>query len=252
MSGAGLLAPLLDAAAPEIHVWYCDLAQPAGDLGGLLDPAERERAARFRFERDRQPWIAARAALRRILGAYLGLDPRLVRFALGPQGKPGLDPALHPEPLHFNLSHSHQLMALALAGRPVGVDVERERFELDHAGLAAGAFSPTERAALAALPADERPRAFFRIWARKEAFIKALGAGLSQPLDSFDVSLEEGVAALLATRPDPAAAAGWALAALRPGPGYAGALAVAAGDLAGGWRLVERRWPPGGERPDGI
>lgn len=248
MSGAALIGPLL-GAEPEIHVWYCDLGQPPAVLAAcaeLLDPAERERAARFRFERDRQPWIAARGALRRILGAYLGADPRLVRFALGPRGKPELDP---PGPLHFNLSHSHRLMALALAGRLVGVDVEYERFDLDHAELAASVFSAAERAALAA--ADDPPQAFFRIWARKEAFIKALGAGLSHPLDSFDVSSGDGSAALLATRPDPAEAARWALAALRPGPGYAGALAVAAPGGSPAWRLVERRWPLGAER-DGI
>jgi 4'-phosphopantetheinyl transferase len=205
----------------ELHVWRIDLARARVDQAALSDE-EQARAARFLLERDRRRFVASHAALRRILTRYLG--PVAPRFADGPHGKPFLDGAA----LRFNLSHSGELALVAVAdGREVGVDVEAVR-ELDLAGMARVSFSPRERAALFALPPDERLPAFFRCWTRKEAHLKATGFGLALPLDGFDVSLgPDEPARLVATRPDPDEARRFSLLHLDVGPGYAAAVEVA-------------------------
>jgi len=126
------------------------------------------------------------------------------------------------------------------AGREVGVDVESVRGDVACAEIAASFFSRREVAALLALPDEARTLAFFTCWTRKEAYIKPRGAGLSLPLDAFDVSLAPGeLAALLRTRDDEREAARWSLRELRPGPGYVAAVAAE----GGGWRLRCWQWP---------
>jgi len=215
----------------EVHVWRLALDIPgdaARRLLSILSPGERARADSFHFNKDRLAFIAARSALRRILGAYLGADPARLRFSYSDHGKPYLDETQNPCQLHFNLSHSHHLGLIAFhRGGPLGVDIEYMRSDLALEELARRCFSPREYEALRALPPEQQMEAFFTCWARKEAYIKAHGMGLSLPLDSFDVSLAPGSpAVLLETRPDPGEASRWSLRALQPGPGYAAALAV--------------------------
>jgi 4'-phosphopantetheinyl transferase len=209
----------------EVHVWALELdAPPPPGHAGWLAPDERRRADRFHFERDRRRFVAARTLLRELAGGYLGIAPHELRFAYGPTGKP----ALAACGLGFNLSHSDELALFAFArGRELGIDVERER-ELPDAGeIASRYFSPAERGAWARLPHEERPRAFFRCWVRKEAFIKATGDGLSRPLDSFDVTLAPGEPArLLRLAEEPDAAERYWLEELAPAAGFAAALAV--------------------------
>lgn len=223
------------AEGAEVHVWrVTPLTRPAGEVAALrplLSEDEAARADRFRFEHHRGHFVVARAALRRILGRYLGQPARLLRFGYNEYGKPTLP---HP-PLRFNLSHAGEVALLAVtSGREVGVDVEAVRDDIEGDQLAERFFSPGEVETLMSLPEGLRPRAFFDCWTRKEAFIKALGSGLSHPLDAFDVSLAPGEpAALLRTRTDPLEAARWTLRELEPGEGYAAAVAVE----GGGWEL---------------
>jgi 4'-phosphopantetheinyl transferase len=229
----------------EVHVWRVALDQPPDTkavLLGTLSEDERARAERFRFERDRAHFVAARGALRCVLGRYLGAAPGALRFNYDAYGKPSLAPEFAGGELEFNLSHSHSLALVAVArGRAVGVDVERVRAEVSGPEIAERFFSPPEFAALRALPAAEQTRAFFDCWTRKEAFVKARGEGLSHPLDEFDVSLAPGEpAALLSVRNDPREAARWSLRALDAGAGYAAALAVEGVD----WRLSTWQWEP--------
>ncbi|HEX8557463.1 MAG TPA: 4'-phosphopantetheinyl transferase superfamily protein [Pyrinomonadaceae bacterium] len=225
--------PRADGA--EVHVWrVTPLTRPADEvaaLRALLSEDEAARADRFRFERHRGHFIVARAALRRILGRYLGSPGRLLRFGYNEYGKPSL---AHPT-LRFNLSHAGEVALLAVtSGREVGVDVEAIRDDVEGEKLAEHFFSPGEVETLMSLPEAARARAFFDCWTRKEAFIKALGSGLSHPLDAFDVSLAPGEpAALLRTRADSREAARWTLRELEPGEGYAAAVAVE----GGGWEL---------------
>lgn len=221
----------LRASADELHVFRLDLgalAERAAELRPLLAPDEEARAQRFLYDRHRFPFIAARATLRRLLGRYLGLAPTALAFAYNPYGKPELAPGLTPIPLTFNLSHAHERALIAVTlERAVGVDVEYIRPDYTGEEIWERFFSVRERETLRALPEAVRPLAFFQCWTRKEAYIKGAGPGLSIPLHSFDVTLGPGVPAkLLATRPEAAEAARWAMEALEVGEGYAGAVAV--------------------------
>jgi 4'-phosphopantetheinyl transferase len=125
-------------------------------------------------------------------------------------------------------------------GRAIGVDVEKVRSDLEADRIAARFFSPSERRALQSVPEHLRLGAFFDCWTRKEAYIKAIGGGLSLPLDQFDVSFRPGdPARLLATRPEPAEAGRWAIRALDMGADYRAAVAVEGAD----WRLEIWDWP---------
>jgi 4'-phosphopantetheinyl transferase len=213
----------------EIHVWRAALefTGPEGEaLGGLLSAAERARALRFHFDRDRRRFIAARGRLRLLLGGYLGVPPEGVDLAERPGGKPCLRASA--EDLRFNVSHSGGLALLAFSrGRELGVDLEKEREVPEMGSIAERFFSPAEVAAWRGLPDGERRSAFFRCWTRKEAFLKALGEGLARPLDTFDVTLRpDEVARLLRVEGEPAVAERWHLIDVEVPAGFQAALAV--------------------------
>ena len=238
--------PQVRAAHEEVHVWRASCRLAADEvkaLRGLLSEDETARADRFRFARDRDDFTVARGVLRVILGRYTGREPGGLRFIYSPFGKPSLDEGAGGGALRFNLSHSGGVALYAVTvGREVGVDVERVREEMDCVGMADRFFSADEVKVLNSLAPEAQTRAFFDCWARKEAYIKARGEGLSMPLDSFDVSLAPGEpAALLRTRGDAAEASRWTLRELSPGQGFAAAVAVE----GGGWRLRCWQWEAG-------
>nr|BBH94795.1 4'-phosphopantetheinyl transferase [Thermogemmatispora argillosa] len=219
----------------EVHIWCASLAVPPGavdQLASVLEPGECQRAARFRYEPDRQRFIVARAILRMILSRYLGLLPQQLRLLTNPWGKPLLAPSsTGPSlPITFNLSHAESLALYAFTlEQDIGVDLEylRPLPEKELEQLAARYFSPAEYHTLCSLPREERLSSFFRCWTRKEAYVKARGQGLSLPLDAFEVSLAPGVPAkLLASREEPEAPERWSLLTIEPAPSYIGALAV--------------------------
>jgi 4'-phosphopantetheinyl transferase len=191
----------------------------------LLSATERERAARFAFVRDARRFIVGRARLRQLLGARLGERPGSVRLISGAHGKPALADA-GPTSLRFTLSHCDDLAVYALSsGCEVGIDVEAVRPLPDADVIAARFFSPREQVAYCALDPHDRPLGFFHCWTRKEAFVKALGGGLSHPLDSFDVSLAPGAPAeLLRHAPEPGDGRSWRLASFVPAPGFVAAV----------------------------
>lgn len=169
------------------------------------------------MERDRNRYIRARGALRLLLGDCLGAAPESLRFAYGPLGKPALAaPAI---PLHFNVSHAGDLALIAVCqGRPVGVDVEQIRLDYGGEAIAERFFSPGERAWLLRLPPSQQTTGFFRLWTRKEAYLKARGEGIWRDLAGFDVSQSP---------PEPVWPDGaWFLHDLAPAPGYCAAVAV--------------------------
>lgn len=218
----------------EVQLWWVDLeptARAESRWQDLLSTDELARASRFHFARDRQRYVAARALLRTILGAYLGCDPKRCSFVYSKEQKPSLADA---GDIQFNVSHSGERALLAFTrGREIGVDVEQIRHDSDLQAVARRFFSEREQTELAALPAEEKFDAFFRCWTRKEAYIKAVGLGLALPLRQFDVSLKPADDnALLATQPDAAEAARWSLRDLSAGDGYAAALCVRGHGLA--------------------
>lgn len=210
-------------AIPDVQVHVLDLRRPPSqDEEALLSPEEEARRDGFYQARDRQAFTLCRAGLRRRLGAALGLAPAELRFREGPYGKPHL----RDGGLGFNLSHSGDLALIAITElAAVGVDIERERPLSDLQQLAARYFSPAEQEALRQLPADLQTEAFFHGWSRKEAFIKAIGLGLSFPLERFDVSLDPRQPARLQAIRDPRYSQDpWTLHGLTIAPGYSAAL----------------------------
>jgi len=217
-----------NTSGDAVDVWLLDLPAAGATAWTILAPDEIARAERFRFERDRARWVAARSGLRTILGSYNGRHPSSLRFRYGTHGKPALIREPGDPDLRFNLSHSRSLAVVAVAtGRDVGVDVEAIGDGRDVEALAARFLTPHERAAFAALPHELRVRGFYGAWSRKEAFIKARGDALWLALQSFDVSLAPGEPArLLSTRPDPHEAARWTLCDIDVGPQFVAALAI--------------------------
>jgi 4'-phosphopantetheinyl transferase len=210
-------------------VWRARLDLPADECAALartLDDAERDRAARFHFDRDRRRFVVAHARLRALLGTYLGVATESVEIAAKPGGKPAL--RAPDSDLRFNLSHSGEMALLAFArGCEVGIDVEAERDVPEMDSIAGRFFSPAESAALRALPESERKRAFFRCWTRKEAFLKATGEGLARALDSFDVTLgPDEEPALVRVEGEAGSEGRFYLAEVAMPTGYRGALAV--------------------------
>jgi 4'-phosphopantetheinyl transferase len=233
-------------AAPgpgEVRIWTADLepgAAAVDRLVPLLSVDERERAGRFHFRRDAMRWIAARAALREILGGCLDADPRAVAFTYGDKGKPALAAPASGLDLQFSLAHSAHLAAYAVTvGCPVGVDVERLRPLPDMDQIAERTFSRRECTALRGLPVALRPAGFFNCWTRKEAYIKAVGLGLSYPLERFSVSLAPGAPARLeVVEAEPAHVEAWTMAELAPRSGFVGAVVVGARPV----EIVCERW----------
>jgi 4'-phosphopantetheinyl transferase len=214
----------------EIHVWCQPLTRTQGEIASfrqLLSPDELDRAARFRFQNNREDYIVSRGTLRSLLGIYLSAAGNNVRFDYSAYGRPSLHSDSPSTSLDFNVSHSGGIVLLAFArGRRIGVDVERIRRDFGIEEIAERFFSTTECDSLRLLPVEQRHEAFFHCWTRKEAFIKALGEGLSHPLNHFDVSLTPDLPALLlATRPDAQEVKRWKLRNIHVPSGYSAALA---------------------------
>ena len=198
-------------------------------LTDVLAPSERQRAGLFRFERDRRRFLAGRGTLRTILGCYLRAHPASVALKAGAHGKPMLAGSFAESDLHFNLAHCEDLAILAVArGRVVGVDLERIRSLDDAEEMAARFCSPRELAEFQSLPPSEREAGFFRLWTRKEAWLKATGKGIGESLESVEVSFRAGHAAGFIRLPEQsgAPASAWSLRELTPAPGFVAALAL--------------------------
>ena len=214
----------------DVHVWWASLSPSRQDITSWvahLSADERDRADRYRFARDRTRFVVGRGLLRILISRYLDLAPRQVQFAYGPYGKPSLAGA--EDDLTFSLAHSDDLAVYAFSRkRDIGVDLEYVRPLEDMGDIAARFFSPDEAAALAALPQPQQLDVFYHIWTCKEAYLKALGAGLSLPLDAFDVAVNpQEPAKLLRVGLDRSDEPGrWTLLRLVSPDHYAAALSV--------------------------
>ena len=221
--------PILTAG--EAHIWRVYLDQDRLTIQRtlqLLSEDERQRAAKYYFQRDRKHFVSARGALRMILSRYIDLPPEHIRFSVNQYGKPSLQQGLDDDLPRFNVAHSGAIALYAFAkGREVGVDVEYVTGDSSNLEVAERFFSPTETSMLRRVAPEARTVAFFDCWTRKEAYIKARGEGLSHPLQRFTVSLNPGQpASLLTTDDDPHEASRWTLIDLFPGFEYRAALAV--------------------------
>jgi 4'-phosphopantetheinyl transferase len=223
--------PTLSLVEQVMHVWCLNLDDTfleEREWTGLLSADELQRAWRFRFPTDSRRFAIARTSLRMLLAGYLGDEPAKISFHYSDHGKPSLAGAHASNRLRFNVSHSGNVAIFAFVlDRNVGVDIERVHTDIEVDAVAQRFFSPYERLALAALPTSEKHLGFFNCWTRKEAFVKAVGQGLSLPLESFDVSLRLGEPArLLATRPDTREAERWTMIAPGIQPEHVAAIVV--------------------------
>jgi 4'-phosphopantetheinyl transferase len=212
------------AARRQVIVWSWSLQTGpfvGDDAQALLSDDERARQRSFVSPELRRRFGAARAGLRTLLGRHLDLDPRRLAFSANEFGKPRL---AGDGQIHFNLSHCEERAVLAISDTAeVGVDLERER-PIEHVDLAKRYFHPNEVTAITASPDEaEQRRAFFLVWTLKEAIVKALGTGLSTPLDSFEVAIGVSMPRL-AVAPAGAPRTWWLHAAMADG--YCRALAV--------------------------
>jgi 4'-phosphopantetheinyl transferase len=219
-------------AANEVHVWAARLDVSSATLASFaatLSLSERERASRFHFERHRHRFIAGRGLLRALLGRYLEVEPMRIEFTYGAAGKPMLAASDPQTALHFNLAHSKDLGLIAITrSGPVGVDVEQIRALNDAEELVARFFSQREHATFKDLPDSEKPAAFFNLWTRKEAWLKATGEGIAHSLHLVEVSFLPGEPARLLAIPESLGqGTPWTLMDLQPAPGFAAALAIA-------------------------
>ncbi len=180
-------------APGEVHVWRVDLSRSSGSAAEL-SAEERDRAARFRGEESRRRWTAGRAALRRLLELYTAIPAAELRFARGEYGKPYLAGSR----VRFNMSDSGDVALYAVTlDAEIGVDIERVR-DIDGASISRRFLPEPEATAV-----REDPASFFRIWTRREAYLKCIGVGLRR----INLPIEPG----------------YSIADLEPAPGYAGA-----------------------------
>ena len=217
----------------RVHLWraYLDLSScEIESLATLLSTNEIARADRFRFEIHRQRFVAARGILRLLLGHYLQTAPNNIEFQYGDRGKPSLAGSKQDNCLQFNISHSQ---AYALYGftynYPIGVDLEYIRNTADAVKIARRFFSEREAKIIEEAADGEQPIKFCQLWTAKEAYLKAVGTGLTASLDSVEIFLDrDRFPKLQAIEQNPLAVENWSLYPCFPTPDFIAAVAIAA------------------------
>ncbi len=224
---------LPDLGEETIHIWGVhvpDVLDRLDTLHSTLCTEEREKAARFFRESDRQSSIAARGALRILLSGYTGLPATGIEFNYSENGKPSFVPPASSrlsgeqlgrqdacDTISFNVSHSGEWVVLAFGrNRNIGVDVEKIKRGMDVLAIATRYFAPEEITLID--DAEDQHDMFFQLWARKEAYVKALGSGLFQELNRFSVPVENGAL------PEIGEKDGWIFHRLEAGSKYAAAV----------------------------
>jgi 4'-phosphopantetheinyl transferase len=223
-----------------VHVWLSlGVADPdaCAESAKILSPDEISRAERFRFEGDRYAFVFARGMLRKVLGAYLEMEPQEVKFLYSEHGKPYVATPCSRAQVSFNLSHTDAAVLLAVwGGDEIGADIEKMRDDVEVDDVAKRFFSRQEQSELLSIgDRGLRRKAFFHCWARKESFLKAKGSGLALPLDEFDVDIDPAATAVkLVTRPDTTEAQLWCIINMPVGTEYAASVTIAK-NSAGLW-----------------
>lgn len=208
-------------------MWVVTLDREGWELQRVsrnLASEEWDQAFRFRSPRGQRRFIAARGLLKQILAGYLHCEPLQVERCLGAFGKPRLRCGHDRRPdLRFNCSYSNGLGIFAFAeGEEIGVDVEHVNSNIIEEKIPEFFFTASETAFLRSLPRKLQPKAFFTIWTRKEAYVKARGEGFRIPLDSFEVASSYHAPAKLLSDEH----CEWFLQSFQPAPGYIASLAI--------------------------
>jgi 4'-phosphopantetheinyl transferase len=240
----------------EVHLWFsCPDDWEETDLTGsaraILEAGEIARSERFHLPVHRRLFLASRILLRTTLSRYADIPPGAWRFVANDHGKPRVAPEAGLPAPSFNIAHTAGIAVAAVTnGRDVGVDVESRGRHVQARRLADRFFAPNEAAELGKLPPAELRNRFFLHWTLKEAYIKALGRGFAQPLQSFAFRLTEERPhriAFSATPPrDPRK---WRFALVEPRPRFIAAVCVAAERAKAGRLACYHAMPAGGATP---
>ena len=220
-----------------VDIWYLsdiDSGCVNSETLRCLSDEEVTRAGTYAFEQHRKRYIKVRRALRDLLGRYTGCRPDDVDIVYNSYGKPHIE-----APIEFNVSYSHRMGVIALAvDTMLGADIEQVRLIPEAGDIVRSQFSDAERQAYFNLPDADRNGAFFEIWTRKEAFIKAIGRGLSFPLNEFSVGID-GTTGVV-TQGDSCSDADWTIQDVSPNCNYKAALACKRRDVR-----ISRYWYDG-------
>lgn len=214
-----------------VHVWRAYF-QPTlicdREFLDSISKDEMERAQRFIRQSDRDRYIFSHGLLRSLLSAYVDCAPQQIVLEAKQYHKPFLVCPDSSNDFRFNLSHSEDMVLIAITREvEVGIDVEYMRRFPDALRIVNSTFSVDERCFLNSLPPEDFEEAFFTCWTSKEAFLKGIGKGLSFPLDKFSIDFQNGTSeGLVHVHDDLGKAYWWKIIKLFPGPGYSGALAI--------------------------
>ena len=216
----------------QIHVHFLTTdsfinIEPA--LENYLSYIETDRINRFIFEKDRITHTVSQGMLRYILGTYLNLNPEEIIFNQNEYGKPFISEEQNPDNIQFNLSHSGDMIIYAISkGGNVGIDIQKIKDSGSIADIVDHYFSETEKAVFKSLPDEQKLKGFHSCWARKEAYIKALGPGLSYPLNSFSVPVTSEYSSAVIYDESGTA---YTVTDINTSTGYAAAVAVEGSDV---------------------
>jgi 4'-phosphopantetheinyl transferase len=216
----------------DIHIWLISfniIQEQTIFFKKLLSQDELSRAGRFHFEIGAKKYISGRGMLRLLLANYLSVLPASISFIYNAFGKPELEKNKNSMLLNFNLSHAGSYLIIGLSNIVnIGIDIEIFEQKTDLIDIAKKFFSDNEYIRINSLPEEKQVEAFYSCWTRKEAFIKAVGEGLSFPLKSFDVDtdLGEGEKSIIINKVNEIESYNWSLLSLKPATNYVGALAV--------------------------
>ena len=177
----------------HIHLWNANLDQPAStirSLDSLLSFEEKKRAQRFHFGKHRNRFIVCHGLLRILLSQYVGIEPQRIQIIQGKKGKPELSGSNKEKNIRFSLSYSINVGLIAVTqGREIGVDIEFKNRFYDYEEIIENFFSEKEKHLCHYQHERNKIDSFYLLWTKKEALVKAFGAGLIIPLSSFNVSL---------------------------------------------------------------
>jgi 4'-phosphopantetheinyl transferase len=215
-------------------VWWARRQDASAHHAGLLDDTEQQRWAAYRRDDDRERFLVGCALAKTVLAGYTGRRPADVSFdrTCGECGKPHGKPVARGGDLRHSVSHSGDLVVIAVARTPVGVDVEQLDGRPHPVGgdgnpqaLARLVLADGEQTALAAVRPSARAHAFLIAWTRKEAVTKATGDGLRVSFSDVVVAGAQGTPRLVSW-PYPQAPQSVSLRDLEVETGYLAALAV--------------------------
>ena len=217
-------------ADDRVHVWRAGLDLPTAKidkLANFLSTDEIARANKFHFMEHKRRFIAARAILRQLLGNYLKISPERIEFEYGNCGKPRLAASMGNSSLQFNISHSQEYALYGFTNHHlIGVDLEYLREMENITELAKRFFTNREFQLIANSTGREQQKTFFLLWTAKEAYLKAIGMGLSSFLTDIELSLDGANPKLQAIKGKLATVSNWSMYHFIPTANYMAAIMV--------------------------